>query len=123
MIRSEDVLAAVHRRSAALVTKDIDALRALHHPAFLYVNADGEVLDRDAYLARYVLPDDVRWTSQTVLEPAVAATDAAAVVTFLAHDVARAGEYELDHTFRTTQTWVWTDDGWRCLAGHTSSPA
>src|SRR5262245_9737164 len=123
MSRSETLLDAVRRRSDALVTKDIDELLALHHPRFVYVNASGGVLDRDEYLAQYVRPDEVRWISQTVHDPRVIEVDATAVVTFLVHDVARAGEYELDETFRSTQTWVLTDGTWRCLAGHTSIPS
>jgi hypothetical protein len=122
MDRTESVLDAIRRRSDALVTKDTDTLLALHHPGFVYVNANGEVLDRDEYLDRYVRPDDVRWISQTVTDARVTAAGAAAVATFLVHDVARAGDYELDETFRSTQTWIRSDEGWRCLAGHTSQP-
>jgi hypothetical protein len=123
MDRPETVLDAIRRRSGALVTKDIPTLLALHHPAFVYVNASGEVLDREEYLDRYVRPDDVRWISQTVRDVRVAEAGGTIVVTFLVHDVARAGDDELDATFRTTQTWVRSDDGWRCLAGHTSHPS
>jgi hypothetical protein len=120
MDRPGTVLDAIRRRSEALVTKDTPALLALHHPAFVYVNASGEVLDRDEYLDRYVRPEDVRWVSQTVRDARVTEAGGTAVVTFLVHDVARAGDDELDATFRSTQTWVWSDEGWRCLAGHTS---
>jgi hypothetical protein len=122
MSRLDDVLAAVQRRSDALVTKDIAALQTLHHPDFLYVNSHGEVLDRDDFLDRYVRPGDVRWTSQTISEPQGVLADTTAVVTFLAHDIAQLGDYRLDQTFRTIHTWIWADDGWRCLGGH-SSPA
>jgi hypothetical protein len=120
MDRPEPVLDAIRRRSDALVTKDTEALLALHHPAFVYVNASGEVLDRDEYLDRYVQPDDVRWISQTVRDARVTEAGGTAVVTFLVHDVARIGDHDLDETFRGTQTWVRSDEGWRCLAGHTS---
>jgi ketosteroid isomerase-like protein len=117
---ADSVLDAIRRRSAALVAKSTDALMELMHPEMVYVSADGNVLSRDEYLARYVLPDEVRWISQTIDEPRVAHSGDTAVATFLVHDVARAGEYELDDTFRSTQTWVRGDGGWRCLAAHTS---
>lgn len=120
MDRPVTVLDAISRRSAALVAKDTQTLLALHHPSFLYVNANGEVLDVVQYLDRYVRPDEVRWTSQIVHDPRVAEAGGTSVVTFLVHDVARIGDYQLDDTFQCTQTWVWSDDGWRCLAGHTS---
>jgi hypothetical protein len=124
----ETVLDAIRRRSDALVTKDTETLLALHHPGFVYVNANGDVLDRDAYLDRYVRPAEVRWISQTVQDARVTeagtlSDTTVAVVTFLVHDVARAGDYQLDETFRSTQTWVRTEEGWRCLAGHTSQPS
>ena len=117
-----DVLEAARRRSAALVAKDVPALLDLMHPAFLYVSTGGEVLDREEYLDRYVRPDEVRWVSQTMSEMRVATAGATAVLTFLVHDVARSGEYELDETFRSMLTWVSTPDGWRCLGGHTARP-
>jgi hypothetical protein len=123
MERPETVLEAIRRRSDALVTKDTDVLLALHHPGFVYVNASGDVMDREEYLDRYVRADDVRWVSQTVTDPRVTEAGGTAVVTFLVHDVARAGAYELDATFRSTQTWIRSDEGWRCLAGHTSEPS
>ncbi len=129
------VLAAARRRSAALVAKDLDALQTLLHPAFVYVNASGQVLGRDEYLELYVRPPGIRWTSQTLLEPRVAISGSTAVVTCLVHDVVRfresiassdAGAQEdaedvLDETFRTTATWIRTVFGWQCLAAHTST--
>ena len=116
----DSVLAAARRRSAALVDKDIDALLELLHPDFVYVNASGQVLDRDQYLDLYVRPAEVQWTSQTLESPHVVQVGSVAVLTCLVHDVARYRDDHLDETFRSTLTWIRTDDGWQCLAGHTS---
>jgi hypothetical protein len=111
---------AAHRRSAAVVAGDVSTLMRLLHEGFLYVTANGDVLGREEYLDRFVGNDQVTWLSQTILEPRVTATVGTAVLTCLVHDVARFGPDRWDATFRSTQTWILTDDGWRCLAGHTS---
>jgi ketosteroid isomerase-like protein len=117
------VLDAARRRAEALTNKDIDALLALLHPNFVYVNASGQVLDRDQYLDAYVRSEQVRWTSQVMTEPRLADGGATVVLTALVHDVARFGDQLLDETFRTTLTWVDSGSGWQCLGGHTSSAA
>ena len=114
------VLAAAQRRSAALVDKDVAALQELLHPEFVYVNASGLVLDRDQYLDNDVRPDEVQWTSQTIEAPRIVNVGSVAVLTCLVHDVARFRDHHMDETFRSTLTWIRTDEGWQCLAGHTS---
>src|SRR5574342_382001 len=112
------VLAAARQRSAALIGKDVDALVALLHPNFLYVNASGQVLNRDQYLDQYVRSDDVQWMSQAIDEPRVADGGTAVVLTCLVHDVARYRDSDLDETFRSTLTWIRSEQGWQCLGGH-----
>ena len=51
MVR-EEILTAAERRSAALVARDADALRALHHPDLRWTTHRGEVRDRDRLLRR-----------------------------------------------------------------------
>ncbi|HEX6871279.1 MAG TPA: nuclear transport factor 2 family protein [Micromonosporaceae bacterium] len=117
------VLAAASRRSAALVSKDVGALLDLLHPDFVYVNASGDVLTRDQYLENYVRSDQVRWGSQEIVAPVLADGGTTVVLTCLVRDVAWFDGEELDSTFRSTLTWVATERGWRCLAGHTSAQA
>jgi Domain of unknown function (DUF4440) len=114
------VVAAARRRSTALVNKDEPALLSLLHPNFLYVNANGQVLNREQYLDQYVRADEVRWISQEIDQPVLAESDTAVVMTCLVHDVARYLDHELDETFRSTLTWVQGEQGWLCLGGHTS---
>jgi len=114
------VVAAARRRSIALVNKDVETLVTLLHPSFIYVNASGQVLDREQYLDQYVRPDEVRWISQEISRPVLAEGGTTAVLTCLVHDVARYSDQQLDRTFRSTLTWVNGEDGWQCLGGHTS---
>jgi hypothetical protein len=119
MIEPGPVLDAARRRAEALVNKDVDTLLTLLHRNFLYVNASGEVLDREQYLNAYVRSEDVRWTSQVLTEPRLAEGGATVILTGLVHDVARFGDHALDETFRTTLTWVDSGNGWQCLGGNT----
>jgi len=120
MTDADGPLAAIQRRSAALVSKDVDALLELLHPSFIYINADGQVLDRDEYLDLYVHAEAVRWLRQDIHEPQIVESGDTVVVTYLVHDVARYEGEELDQTFRSTLTWINRGRTWQCLGGHTS---
>ena len=52
------------RRASALVARDWDEVDRQLHPAFVYVNANGDLLDRDAYLA--FLADGESWSSSAL---------------------------------------------------------
>lgn len=114
------MLAAAKRRSDALVAKDVQILVAIMHPDCLYINSQGTVLSRDEYIDTYVRSDEVRWSSQTLLEPRFASTGEAVVLTCLVQDVGAFFGQPLDAEFRSTSTWIPTVDGWRCLGIHTS---
>jgi len=78
------------------------------------------VFSLDEYIDTYVRPDDVRWTSQSLLEPRLTYAGETVVLTCLIHDVGAFFGQALDASFRSTSTWISTVDGWRCLAIHTS---
>jgi hypothetical protein len=78
------------------------------------------VLGRDRYLDLYVRRATVRWVRQDIHDPQVVESEGTAVVTFLAHDVARFEDLELDETFRGSSTWIQRGQVWQCLGGHTS---
>ena len=69
---SAPILEATRRRSAALVARDADALRALHHPGFRFTTPRGDVRDRDAYILGNTAGEpgahDMRLTLVWVLE-------------------------------------------------------
>jgi Domain of unknown function (DUF4440) len=46
----DEVVAAAERRARALVERDAETLRALHHPDLRWTTHRGAVLDRDAYV-------------------------------------------------------------------------
>ena len=112
-----DILAVAERRSAALVARDPDALRALHHRALRWTTHRGAVLEREAYVAANTAGELV-WRSQRIEDVhVIVAGDTAVLIAVAVDEVERDGEPQ---TFRLhlTQVWVRDDDGWLCLAGH-----
>lgn len=106
-------------RSDALVHKDLAALGRLLAPGFVYTNASGEVLEREAYLDRYVRSPDVRWESQGLEDLAVRLRGSVAILTCRVRDRAWFGNEPLDASFRSTYVYARIASGWRCVAGHT----
>ena len=99
-----------------------DAVAAQLHPAFLYVNANGHGLDRDAYLA-FLAEGPVRWKAQTLGDAAVAVDAQVAVpAATVLDDVLYEGQ-PARWEFVTTQTYVERDREWLYLVGHTALPA
>ena len=113
-----DVIELANRRAAALAAQDWDAVAEQLHPAFFYVNANGDRLDRDGYLT-FLRDGPLRWTRQTLenIHVCVEGTTAVLAATVV-DDVIVAGEANR-WEFVTTQTYV-NDGGWLYLAGQTA---
>ena len=106
------------RRASALAARDWDEVAGQLHPAFVYVNANGDLLDRDAYLA-FLADGPMRWNRQTLEHPSVVdAGRAALLVATVIDDVLFDGQ-PATWSFMTTQTYV-NDGEWLYLAGHTA---
>jgi ketosteroid isomerase-like protein len=110
----DQVLDAARRRSAALVARDVVALKALHHPAFRFTNPRGEMKDRDAFLSGLLV-----WRSQRLADAHVTVVGDTAVLTAIAHDEFERDGIPAQHASRLTLTFV-RDAGmrWIVLAGH-----
>jgi hypothetical protein len=116
MVR-DAILAAAERRSQALVDRDAEALRALHHPDLRWTTHRGEVRDRDRYVEGNTAGDLV-WRAQSLSDADVVAVGATAVLTAIVHDeYERAGEPG-EHSMRLTLVWVEYEGTWKVLAGH-----
>ena len=118
---SDAILEATRRRSAALVARGADALRALHHPGFRFTTPRGDVRDRDAYIAGNT-EGDLVWREQHLVEHDVVVAGDTAVLTGVVHDAfERAGEPGA-HDMRITLVWVRHDGDWVVLAAHAGPP-
>jgi ketosteroid isomerase-like protein len=119
---ADAILAATRRRSAALVARDAEALRALHHPDFRFTTPRGDVRDRDQYLAGNT-GGDLVWRDQYLVEHEVLTHGETAVLVAVVHDAFERAGVPGEHDMRLTLVWVKAGDDWVVLAAHASSLA
>jgi hypothetical protein len=115
-----EIVRLAHERAAALVQKDQASMDRLLADTFRYTNASGVVLTKAAYFEHYVASSSVRWAEQALDEVEVAVYGQAAVLTCRVHDIGQYGDRPFDAFYRSTFLWMFDNDGWRCVAGHTS---
>jgi hypothetical protein len=115
----DDVIAASRRRSAALIARDPDALRALLHPGLRWTLPSGEVRDLERYVAGTTAGELV-WRDQQFSDVDVVVVGDTAVLTALVHDEYERAGVPGAHDVRLTLTWVREEGAWRVLAGHSA---
>jgi hypothetical protein len=116
------VLAASERRSAALVARDADALRALHHPGFRFTTPRGDVKDLAAYIEGNTAGELV-WRAQHLVSHEIVLAGEVAVLTGVMHDEFERAGVVGAHDMHVTFVWVLAGDAWVLLAGHAGPPA
>lgn len=112
-----EVVDAAHRRAEALAAGDSKKLEALLHPALRWTTFTGDVLTRKEYVAANT-GSGLTWRSQRLEDPVVVVVADTAVLTAVATDEVRREGQDETYRLRLTQTWVRTETGWQCLAGH-----
>lgn len=122
MTHEQDVVLAARRRAEALAARDEAALRLLMHPDLQWTTYRGSVLGYEQYIEGNTR-GSLRWHAQRLDDVHVAVVGDTAVLTAWVTDQVRQDGRDQVLTLRLTQTWVRTGEGWRCLAGHASSPA
>jgi hypothetical protein len=120
-VHAEAVLAATRARSAALVARDPDALRALHHPEFRFTTPRGDVRDRDAYVAGNTTGALV-WRAQRLLDHEIVVHGETAVLIGVVHDEFERAGVPGAHDMHLTLVWVRVDGDWVALAAHAGPP-
>jgi len=114
---ADAVLAAAQRRSTALVARDAQALRALHHPDLRMTTHRGDVRDRTAYIAGNT-EGDLVWREQHLVEHDIVVHGDTAVLTGIVHDAFEHAGEPGAHDMRLTLVWVLDDGEWVVLAAH-----
>jgi ketosteroid isomerase-like protein len=117
MTPEDEVREAARARSAALVARDADALRALHHERFRFTTPRGDVRDREQYVAGNT-GGELVWHAQRLDDGEVAVVGDTAVLTAIARDEYERGGERGAHAMRLTLTWTRVDGAWLALAGH-----
>jgi hypothetical protein len=112
-----EILEAAERRSRALVARDAEALRALHHPRLRWTTHRGEVKGRDAYVDGNTNAEPV-WRAQRLEQPEVVLAGETAVLTAVVYDELERAGASGAHRMCLTLTWIREAAGWVVLAGH-----
>ena len=92
------------------------------HPNLQWTTYKGDVLSYEDYIAGSIHGTLV-WRAQRLEDVQVVVLGDTAVLTASVFDEVSQGGSDQTFKLRLTQTWVRTSAGWRCLAGHASSPS
>jgi ketosteroid isomerase-like protein len=105
--------------SEALVHRDSQALASMIADKFVNTEWNGEVSDRGKFLANIAEPkfDAVSLTIQDV-KVTLLSNVAVVIGTYHAKGSYQGKPY--DHSGRFTDTWVFADSRWQCVASHSS---
>jgi ketosteroid isomerase-like protein len=103
----------------AQVHRDSQALASMIADKFVNTEWDGEVSDRGKFLADIADPK-FEATSLAIQEVKVTLFSNTAVVTGTYHAKGSYLGKSYDHLGRFTDTWVFADAKWQCVASHTS---
>jgi ketosteroid isomerase-like protein len=117
----QEVIDAARRRAAALATRDEQTLRLMLHPDLQWTTYRGEVLGYEEYIEGNI-GGGLVWHAQRLEDIRVVVVGDTAVLTASVTDEVQRDGHDQVFILRLTQTWLRTSEGWRCLAGHASSP-
>jgi ketosteroid isomerase-like protein len=103
----------------AQVHRDAHALQALIADRFVNTEYDGEVSERDKFLADIKDPE-FKPSVMNIRDVKVNVFRDTAVVTGIYHAKGTYASKPYEHTGRFTDTWIFEDGKWLCVASHTS---
>jgi ketosteroid isomerase-like protein len=108
-----------HLWNEAQVNRDARVLDAMIGNEFVNTEYDGEVSDKARFLADIRDPQ-FKPTSLTIQDVKVSMYADAAVVVGIYHTKGTYQGKPYEHFGRFTDTWVYTEGRWQCVASHTS---
>lgn len=117
--RENNVLVLERLWNEAQVNRDAAALDALVSSRFVNTEYDGEVSDKQKFLADIRDPQ-FKPTTANISNIKINFFGDTAIVTGMYHT---AGTYQgkpYDHVGRFTDTWIFADSKWQCVSSHTS---
>jgi ketosteroid isomerase-like protein len=113
------LLVMEHLWNEAQVNRDSRALDSMIGSAFVNTEYDGEVSDKTKFLADIKDPQ-FKPSSLTIEDLKVSMYAASAVVVGAYHTKGTYQGKPYAHFGRFTDTWVFTEGRWQCVASHTS---
>lgn len=113
------ILALENMWNQAQLHRDAGALEALIADRFVNTEYDGEVSDRNQFLADIKDPK-FKPTAVGLQDMKVNVYRGTAVVTGIYHTKGSYNGKPYDHMGRFTDTWILSNDRWECVASHTS---
>jgi ketosteroid isomerase-like protein len=108
-----------HLWNEAQVSRDARALDAMIASDFVNTEYDGEVSDKAKFLADIRDPH-FNLASLTIQDLKVSMYADSAVVVGIYHTKGTYQSKSYEHFGRFTDTWVFTEGRWQCVASHTS---
>jgi ketosteroid isomerase-like protein len=113
------LLVMEHLWNEAQVNRDARALDSMIGSQFVDTEYDGEVSDKSKFLADVKDPQ-FKPDSVTIQDVKVSMYADSAVVVGIYHTKGIYQGRPYDHFGRFTDTWVFTEGRWQCVASHTS---
>jgi ketosteroid isomerase-like protein len=113
------LLVMEHLWNEAQVNRDARALDSMIGSQFVNTEYDGEVSDKSKFLADVKDPQ-FKPDSVTIQDVKVSMYADSAVVVGIYHTKGIYHGKPYDHFGRFTDTWVFTEGRWQCVASHTS---
>ena len=113
------LLVMEHLWNEAQVNRDSRALDGMIGAEFVNTEYDGEVSDKPKFLADIRDPQ-FKPTSLTIQDLKVSMYADSAVVVGIYHTKGSYQNKPYEHVGRFTDTWVFTEGRWQCVASHTS---
>ena len=113
------LLVMEHLWNEAQVNRDARALDAMIGREFINTEYDGEVSDKAKFLADIIDPQ-FKPNSLTIQDLKVSMYADSAVVVGIYHTKGIYQGKPYEHWGRFTDTWVFTEGRWQCVASHTS---
>ena len=103
----------------AQVSRDAAAIASMIGDRFINTEYDGEVSDRGKFLADFADPK-FQPSIMNIDDVKVQMYATTAIVTGIYHTKGTYGSKPYEHFGRFTDTWVFQDGAWLCVASHSS---
>jgi ketosteroid isomerase-like protein len=103
----------------AQVHRDSHAIQALIADRFINTEYDGEVSEREKFLADIKDPE-FKPSAMNIRDVKVNVFRDTAIVTGIYHTKGTYADKPYEHTGRFTDTWIFEEGKWLCVASHTS---